>query len=520
MSTSKIWYCVNCGYEVEHRGRCHRCKARLISSPLVQLAGLDEDDEVAYRLGSWSEQARGRLIVALIRANVEHRFDDEELVVAAEDEDKVDDLLAELQDVLATEGIEVLVEYDDDEELDEEDEEDEDDGDGYVDTAHVHDDSGEEGDQEVEDAAVDANAASEVDQQPEVGDWAPGSASIPSEEELEELALDPIQASIALLYDAAKRLRTDPTDMQADGDVAEASAGVFADDDVVGVDADTWAAIGRVTRRLLGALGAEEALEDEIRTQAGVLTKLLHPYVELDIEELEADGTTTAELLAESTAALPHGRFDHGRSDDDEVEMPVEGETTDDEDEDDEDEDDEAEDDEDQAGGTEVSDDGVSDGGVAVGDDDAEIVYELPEWLPEQRANLSILLEEEGIEHTWDGGDLVIGGGVEAAVDAIFDRIEDQEPVADGEERYRAIEELFASADRLAGDPDSPARRDDYLAASAATDGPSPVGMPDSLWWQIRARARTLTDDLHTGAASSRIREDAAALRDLLRSVV
>ena len=58
-----------------------------------------------------------------------------------------------------------------------------------------------------------------------------------------------------MLYDAANCLRTDPTDMQADGDVAEASAGVFADDDAVDIDEDTWAAIGRVTRRLLGALG-------------------------------------------------------------------------------------------------------------------------------------------------------------------------------------------------------------------------------------------------------------------------
>ena len=516
MSASRIWYCLNCGYEIEHRGRCHRCKARLVASPLAPLGGLDEDDEVGYRIGSWSEEARGRLIVALIRANVEHRFDDDELVVAADDEDKVDDLLAELQTVLTAEGIEVIVEeeeedddYDDDQDDEDQDDEDQDDEDALDTDTDTDDEAlGDERDED-RDAPTD-DAGDVIEDEPAPAPVAPV-GSIPSPAELEELALDPIQASVALLYDAAKRLRADPTDMQADGDVAEASAGVFADDDVVGVDPDTWAAIGRVTRRLLGALGADEALEDEIRTQAGVLTKLLQPYVEIDLDEFEGASTTTAELLAESTAALPEGRFDHGRDPDEELlELSDEDAFDDDElpaaeelgaapdDDGDEDEDDEG----------------------SAGDAGAEIVYELPEWLPEQRANLSVLLDEEAIAHSWDGADLVIASSAEAAVDAIFDRIEDQEPVADGEERYRAIEELFASADRLAGDPDSPTRREDLLVSFSATDGPSPVGMPDALWWQIRARARTLVDDLDTGAASSRVREDASALRDLLRTVV
>ena len=46
-------------------------------------------------------------------------------------------------------------------------------------------------------------------------------------------------------------------------------------DDYWGADDATWAAIGRVTRRLLSALGADEALEDEIRAEAAVLGKLL-----------------------------------------------------------------------------------------------------------------------------------------------------------------------------------------------------------------------------------------------------
>ena len=86
--------------------------------------------------------------------------------------------------------------------------------------------------------------------------------------------------ALRLLADAASRLHRDPTDMHADADVAEASAVVFMADDYAGADGETWAAVGRVTRRLLSALGADEALEDEIRTQAAVLEKLLIPFAE------------------------------------------------------------------------------------------------------------------------------------------------------------------------------------------------------------------------------------------------
>ena len=79
------------------------------------------------------------------------------------------------------------------------------------------------------------------------------------------------------LYDAAKRLRDDPTDMQADAALGEASAAVFAVDYLPDMDEDDLAAVGRVTRRLLGALGADEALEDEIRHQAEVLCRLVAP---------------------------------------------------------------------------------------------------------------------------------------------------------------------------------------------------------------------------------------------------
>ena len=88
-----------------------------------------------------------------------------------------------------------------------------------------------------------------------------------------------VGAAVQLLADAARRLREDPTDMHADADVAEASATVFMVDSFSVADEETWAAVGRVTRRLLSALGADEALDDEIRTEAAILDKLLAPLV-------------------------------------------------------------------------------------------------------------------------------------------------------------------------------------------------------------------------------------------------
>ena len=226
MST-KVWFCPRCGYEVNSRGRCHGCGERLIASPLPELDSGPDDEEVGYRLDLWDDETRGRLIQVLISAGVRHRFEEEELVVLAANEARVDRIVAQVTGALG-------------------DDEDEDD---------------------------------ERDQ----GTGVTG----------ENVALD--------LYDAAKVLREDPTDMQADVALGESSAAVFAADSLPGLDEDQLAAVGRVTRRLLGALGADEALEDEIRHQAEVLCRLLAP------------GAGEAETEAELERARPAGGRGQGK---------------------------------------------------------------------------------------------------------------------------------------------------------------------------------------------------------------
>jgi hypothetical protein len=401
---SKVWYCTNCGYEVTSRGRCHACGEKLVASHLPALTRLDEDDEVGYRIGDWEDWERGRLIVALNELEILHRFEDDELVVAAEDEESVDDLVSELT-ARPTDGADV--------------------------TSAGGQDGGGTGAQP---AADDADA--------------------------------PLVSSVRSLARAARRLRADPTDMQADADVAEASAVIFFASGYPGADDDTWAAIGRVTRRLLSVLAADEALEDAIRTEASVLAKLLEPLVG-EGSEPRSGGAVEA-----SSGAGEEG--------------------------------------------------GDSDEGA---DESAQTVYELPEWLPEQRAQLGVLLDQAGIAYEWEHHDLVVPSDREEDVESLFARIggprsDEGDDDDGGEARYHAIEELFAATGRLAGDP-----ADEERAAAVQTwveevDGPPPLGMDEVHWLRIMNRAHGLSQAIEEGLASDLIRDEASALHSLLRTVV
>jgi hypothetical protein len=445
---SKIWFCRNCGYEVGGRGRCHACKARLSTSPLPELPVGDEDDEVGYRLEDWSPRSRGRLIVRLIEANVLHRFEEDELVVSADDETRTDDLVEEVASVAEVEP-----------------------------------------DVDVDGPDVDALVA---DATP-IADGADDGV---------------LRAEVGSLFAAAGRLRKDPTDMQADSDLAHASATVFIADGFAGADAATWAAVGRVTRRLLAALGAEEALEEEITLQAGILVKLLDPLMAAD-PVVAANGAPAGGGTAGADAGHAHeeavedNAVDDDTIDDDTVDEEVDGV--------------------DAVGEDGVGEDGVGEDGdeeVESGTTRGQSVYELPEWLPEQRAQLSLHLDEAGIHHEWEGGDLVVAVEAEPRVEELFDRIEGVDDGDDDGARYRALEALFAAADRFVNDPDSRTKRNAVVQAVADADGPTPLGLDDAQWWSIRSRARILADSIEHDANLEVIFGEATTLRDLLRVLV
>jgi hypothetical protein len=408
---SRVWYCVNCGYEVGSRGRCHSCGERLTSSELPELAAGAEEDEVGYRLDDWDDAGRGQLIEELNRSEILHRFEEDELIVAAEDEARVDDLLAEVAE-----------------------------GRGPESGAGVADEGA-----ELEGADLDD-----------------GVAGHPATKE-----------AIRMLYAACVRLRRDPTDMDADGDVAEASTGVFMSDGFPGADDETWAAVGRVTRRLLGALGSEEALDDEIRGQAGVLQKLLAP------------------LVGEEPGPAPEAVVDVPAPDAAPSDEPASSDAE------------------------SLADD--DDAGVAAG----ETVYELTEWLPEERAQLDVLLDELGIRFEWDGDDLLVPSDRESDVETLFEEVRGSAGADDdGETRYHAIEELFDATAKLVHDPMDEQRRADTAARISDVIGPPPFGFDEVQWLRIMKLSRALAQSIEDDADIVDIHDGASELRDLLRTVV
>jgi hypothetical protein len=406
---SRVWFCTTCGYEVNRGGRCHNCRQPLTQSDLDQLAEGEVDEEVGYRLDDWEDEARGQLIEALEDRRIRHRFEGDELVVNAEDEPVVDEVVADI-----------------------------------------------------------SSGASEAGE---------GAGSPDADE-----------ASVAVLeevYDAARRLRDDPTDMIADGDLAESSAQIFAVDQIYGVDGDTWSAIGRVTRRLLGALGAEEALEEEIGKQASILCRLLEPIV-----------------APQDTASLPWRvqRGGLGLAGGTRYQPPeaVEGRAADAADEGDDEEEEERE----------------------------ELVYELDEWLPEERAQLGLLLDRERITHGWEGSDLVIAEADESRVEPLFDEVDrygaaaldDEADDTDDEQDYQLLSDLFGAADRLTGDPDDKDKQEELVEALAVVaDWTTPIGLSDHQWWQVKTRANDVVHAIELAANEDVIRDGAATLRDLLR---
>jgi hypothetical protein len=469
----KVWYCRNCGYEVDSRGRCHRCRQKLVASHLERLAPGPEDQEVGYRLDDWADRTRGRLIEGLVAGDVAHRFEGDELVVTVDDEERVDALV---ERVTSTAALDDLADGDE------------------------------------PDPALLGEVADGIDEE--------------------------VTGALGLMLRAASRLRVDPTDMEADGEVAEASAGVFMVDGWAGADDDTWAAVGRVTRRLLAALGSDEALEEEIRTEAAVLATLLGPLV-----ARSSGQTVTAPATNGSSAEVPGPPVPSGTDD-----LVAEDDVT--------------RQDREAASAAAAAlgltwDDGDLDAPLVVDDPSAAVTpaaepaaaepaaaepaavepaaaaepaavlgggpetsYEAPDWLPDQRALLTVLLEERAIPHIWDGTDLVVTSADEDQVEALFDRIGGVAADEDDEARYRSIEELFAAVVRLVNDPDDEQRAADVVRTSVAVEGPTPLGFDDGAWLGLRRRTRTLADALEHKAHPDVIVSQATTLRDTLKAVV
>jgi hypothetical protein len=156
-------------------------------------------------------------------------------------------------------------------------------------------------------------------------------------------------------------------------------------------------------------------------------------------------------------------------------------------------------------------------------DESEQTVYELPEWLPEQRAQLGLLLDDAGIAYEWEHAELVVPSDRESDVEALFPRIGGPDGTEDeegAELRYQAVAELFAACGRLASEPADEQRAEAVLHWTHESEGPPLLGMDEVDWFRIMNKARILSGAISDGGDLDLIRDEATTLHDLLRAIV
>ena len=96
MSTS---YCPECGAEyVAGVAECADCGVALVAGPPPSSDDDGDDEEVAYELGDWEPDLRRLLATTLAGERIPFLWEEDgELVVRAEDSDRVDQILDELE---------------------------------------------------------------------------------------------------------------------------------------------------------------------------------------------------------------------------------------------------------------------------------------------------------------------------------------------------------------------------------------------------------------------------------------
>jgi hypothetical protein len=94
---TNIWWCKNCGYEVDTPGVCDVCGEPLAKAPLAELEPGAVEDEVAFGIYQWDGTSLACLLDELVDQAVPHRFEGQELVVRLVDEERTGAVLARVQ---------------------------------------------------------------------------------------------------------------------------------------------------------------------------------------------------------------------------------------------------------------------------------------------------------------------------------------------------------------------------------------------------------------------------------------
>lgn len=154
-----------------------------------------------------------------------------------------------------------------------------------------------------------------------------------------------------------------------------------------------------------------------------------------------------------------------------------------------------------------------------------KLVYEVGGWSPALQSMLADALGDADIAYEWDAsGDLVVYEEDEAAVEAIFDGLpDDDESADDGIAAQDLLTALFVAVSDLARRPRDAGA---VVGAAAATERLSGLGVPfgfDRRTWEALVGAaeslRSLLDS-DRSVSDDEVAEAAAALRDRVRQYV
>ena len=160
-------------------------------------------------------------------------------------------------------------------------------------------------------------------------------------------------------------------------------------------------------------------------------------------------------------------------------------------------------------------------------DEEAEVGYELDDWLPEQQADLVARLAAEGIPNRWEGTEIVVPEAWADRVEEVIDEIDHPDAIAvdddeeGGDGGGELLGALFVAADVLQHDPSDPAAVADLLEAAERADVDGvPYGLDVAVWDGVRRMAGDVADLLAEHADEERVAAAARALRDALREMV
>jgi hypothetical protein len=163
---------------------------------------------------------------------------------------------------------------------------------------------------------------------------------------------------------------------------------------------------------------------------------------------------------------------------------------------------------------------------LRLADDEPSVEFGLDEWPPTDRDTLTAAFVEGGVPHRWDGTTVFVPVDAEQVVDELLDSIESGTLVVAGSDvagpPEHALSTLFASADRLAKNPDDEVGQLELAELLDVIDvAHPPYGVAAGTWIKIIDMSGKLVDQFEVEEPSpSDIIGMAQELRSLVRQYV